>query len=235
MLNKCVPIVDIEYIVFDWDNTIADTSIQMKKVMDQTIETLVNKGIYLKTSLKSGYWNKNLSELMHFKSPHLLVEGKLIYDKFMSQSSDNDVKIFEGTINLLNFLKSKGKKLFIISNKEETLLHKQVKGCKLWPYFEKISGPCSTNEISKPSAKVFPITIGMDILPHMVLLIGDSQVDEETAKNFGCKFIYVNNIGLDTFYDYEEQTTNLNRLLSYFKNSYTDVQYDNENFLRVPL
>lgn len=218
-----ISVEDLEYIVFDWDNTLADTSEQMKNLMDQTVKVLLNKGAHIKINLEWGYWNKSLDELMHFESKKLLAEGKIIYNKFMSESTDHNIKVFEGATSLLTFLKSKGKRLFVISNKEETLLHKQIKNCNLWSYFEKVSGPCPISGISKPSAKVFSNTIGSDILPKVVLLIGDSRIDEETAKNFDCRFMYVNNQKFNTFHSLEGQPTDLNGLLSYFRNSHIDI------------
>lgn len=219
------PLADIKYVVFDWDNTLVETSDNLKNVMDQAINHLVTQGVSFKTNFRPGYWNYPLRELLNLPSQELLFQSKAVYNTFLERSSSSKVVVFEGVVDLLKLLQNLQKELFIISNKREAVLHNQVKESGVLKFFESVVGSCEKTGIQKPSVDVFLRAFGKRVSPDNVLFIGDSSLDEETARNFGCSFIYVISQNFAPDETKKEQRVAFYELITCFKNGYLPVEY----------
>lgn len=93
-------------------------------------------------------------------------------------------KPYEGIINTIDQLQSKGIKLAVLSNKADDLTKKIT--TEIFPnYFEIIQG-LSVEEFKKPNPTVaLQMANKLGVLPNEVLYVGDSGVDMETAVNAG--------------------------------------------------
>lgn len=175
--------------VFDLDGTLADTL--------EDLATAVNYGL-----IKLGYPVHHIDKYNNFVGNGILKlceralpEGKSeslqelhdIFDSFYKNHCMDKTKEYTGITELLRQLSKNGVDIAVATNKDQTFATKIV--AKLFPYikFVKVLGGC--NERPKKPAPDIIYEIKEDREYSEIYMIGDSNVDIETAKNAGMKSI----------------------------------------------
>ncbi len=175
--------------VFDLDGTLADTL--------EDLATAVNYGL-----IKLGYPVHHIDKYNNFVGNGILKlceralpEGKSeslqelhdIFDSFYKNHCMDKTKEYTGITELLRQLSKNGVDIAVATNKDQTFATKIV--AKLFPYikFVKVLGGC--NERPKKPAPDIIYEIKGDREYSEIYMIGDSNVDIETAKNAGMKSI----------------------------------------------
>lgn len=175
--------------VFDLDGTLADTL--------EDLATAVNYGL-----IKLGYPVHHIDKYNNFVGNGILKlceralpEGKSeslqelhdIFDSFYKNHCMDKTKEYTGVTELLRQLSKNGVDIAVATNKDQTFATKIV--AKLFPYikFVKVLGGC--NERPKKPAPDIIYEIKRDREYSEIYMIGDSNVDIETAKNAGMKSI----------------------------------------------
>ncbi len=175
--------------VFDLDGTLADTL--------EDLATAVNYGL-----IKLGYPVHHIDKYNNFVGNGILKlceralpEGKSeslqelhdIFDSFYKNHCMDKTKEYTGVTELLRQLSKNGVDIAVATNKDQTFATKIV--AKLFPYikFVKVLGGC--NERPKKPAPDIIYEIKGDREYSEIYMIGDSNVDIETAKNAGMKSI----------------------------------------------
>lgn len=175
--------------VFDLDGTLADTL--------EDLATAVNYGL-----IKLGYPVHHIDKYNNFVGNGILKlceralpEGKSeslqelhdIFDSFYKNHCMDKTKEYTGVTELLRQLSKNGVDIAVATNKDQTFATKIV--AKLFPYikFVKVLGGC--NERPKKPAPDIIYEIKGDKEYSEIYMIGDSNVDIETAKNAGMKSI----------------------------------------------
>ena len=182
-------------ILFDLDGTIVDTAPDLmaahnhvmkkfghdeKKLED--IKTLAGKGTWLmmQRSFKKEVTNEGVKKEM----------TKEFLD-FYSKNIDKDSKAIKGIVNFLKWAKIKNISTAVCTNKQEKLAIDLLKKIKLFDYFEYIAG-CDTFDFNKPDPRhltnVVEI-IGGDL--KKTIMVGDSEVDANSAHNANIPFVLV--------------------------------------------
>ena len=208
---------DAQHIIFDWDNTLADTSSELRLGMDKTLQVLKERGEELHTPLPSNYWKRPIMDSLVQLDYSLFKTYERIYVDSLRKSALQKVDLFDGVRPLLSFLKGCDKNLYIISNKETELLYKQIELSGLKHFFDKVVGLCPKTGFCKPSPGVFTKTLEKDVHPKDVVFIGDSQIDLKTAKAYGCDFIYVGDANIGEHDNDHTTVKDINGLLAYAK------------------
>lgn len=175
--------------VFDLDGTLADTL--------EDLATAVNYGL-----IKLGYPVHHIDKYNNFVGNGILKlceralpKGKSeslqelhdIFDSFYKNHCMDKTKEYTGVTELLRQLSKNGVDIAVATNKDQTFATKIV--AKLFPYikFVKVLGGC--NERPKKPAPDIIYEIKGDREYSEIYMIGDSNVDIETAKNAGMKSI----------------------------------------------
>ena len=175
--------------VFDLDGTLADTL--------EDLATAVNYGL-----IKLGYPVHHIDKYNNFVGNGILKlceralpEGKSeslqelhdIFDSFYKNHCMDKTKEYTGVTELLRQLSKNGVDIAVATNKDQTFATKIV--AKLFPYikFVKVLGGCNERP-KKPSPDII-YEINGDREYSEIYMIGDSNVDIETAKNAGMKSI----------------------------------------------
>lgn len=175
--------------VFDLDGTLADTL--------EDLATAVNYGL-----IKLGYPVHHIDKYNNFVGNGILKlceralpEGKSeslqelhdIFDSFYKNHCMDKTKEYTGVTELLRQLSKNGVDIAVATNKDQIFATKIV--AKLFPYikFVKVLGGC--NERPKKPAPDIIYEIKGDREYSEIYMIGDSNVDIETAKNAGMKSI----------------------------------------------
>ena len=192
-------------ILFDLDGTIVDTAPdlmlahnhvmkkfghQEKKLSD--IKSLAGKGawVMMQRSFKKEINNEKIKKEM----------TKEFID-FYSKNINRESKPIKGIFEFLEWAKSNNISSAVCTNKQERLAVDLLKKIKLFDYFEYIAG-CDTFEFNKPDprhlTKVVEI-IGGNL--KKTLMVGDSEVDANSAHSANLPFVLVEDGYTEKTYD----------------------------------
>ncbi len=182
-------------ILFDLDGTIVDTAPdlmaahnhvmkkfghQQKKLSD--IKSLAGRGawVMMQKSFKEKVQDEKLKKIMVSE-----------FINFYGKNISNLSKPMEGIEDFLNWAKQKNISMAVCTNKQENLAVDLLKKLKMIDYFEFIAGS-DTFEFNKPDPRhltnVVKIIKG-DI--KKTIMVGDSEVDAQSAENAKVPFILV--------------------------------------------
>ena len=157
---------------------------------------------------KFGYPQKSLDDIKHIagrgawimmqrtfrdeiKDENLKKEMVKEFINYYAKNIDRGSKPIKGVVKFLDWAKSKQILMAVCTNKQERLAVDLLKKINLSQYFEYIAG-CDTFDFNKPDPRhltnVIDI-IGGDI--NKSIMIGDSEVDSQSAYNAKIPFILV--------------------------------------------
>lgn len=128
------------------------------------------------------------------------VKKLLAYDRVIQKESIYKLQIFDGVIEMLDFLKSSGKKLYICTNRTKELLDSVLKANNVTHYFDEVVS-CADAGYKKPNPYCLLDIIRRSGIPaDGFIYFGDSEVDSQFASNAGIEHIifdqYMNNNNL---------------------------------------
>ena len=182
-------------ILFDLDGTLVDTAPDLMGAHNHVMK-------------KSGYPQKSLDDIKHIagrgawimmqrtfrdeiKDENLKKEMVKEFINYYAKNIDRGSKPIKGVVKFLDWAKSKQILMAVCTNKQERLAVDLLKKINLSQYFEYIAG-CDTFDFNKPDPRhltnVIDI-IGGDI--NKSIMIGDSEVDSQSAYNAKIPFILV--------------------------------------------
>ncbi len=192
-------------ILFDLDGTLVDTAPDLM-------------GAYNHVMKKFGFSQKNLGDIKHLagrgawimmqRSLHEEIRDENIKKEMIKEflnhyakNIDNESKPIKGVVDFLKWAQSKKISMAVCTNKQERLAVDLLKKIKLAKFFDYIAG-CDTFEFNKPDPRHLTNVVeilGRDI--NKTVMIGDSEVDSQSAYNAKIPFILVEN-------GYTEKKTN---------------------------
>ena len=182
-------------ILFDLDGTLVDTAPDLMGAHNHVMK-------------KFGYPQKSLDDIKHIagrgawimmqrtfrdeiKDENLKKEMVKEFINYYAKNIDRGSKPIKGVVKFLEWAKSKQILMAVCTNKQERLAVDLLKKINLSQYFEYIAG-CDTFDFNKPDPRhltnVIEI-IGGDI--NKSIMIGDSEVDSQSAYNANIPFILV--------------------------------------------
>ena len=182
-------------ILFDLDGTLVDTAPDLMGAHNHVMK-------------KFGYPQKSLDDIKHIagrgawimmqrtfrdeiKDEKLKKEMVKEFINYYAKNIDRGSKPIKGIVKFLEWAKSKQILMAVSTNKQERLAVDLLKKINLSQYFEYIAG-CDTFDFNKPDPRhltnVIDI-IGGDI--NKSIMIGDSEVDSQSAYNAKIPFILV--------------------------------------------
>ena len=182
-------------ILFDLDGTLVDTAPDLMGAHNHVMK-------------KFGYPQKSLNDIKHIagrgawimmqrtfrdeiKDENLKKEMVKEFINYYAKNIDRGSKPIKGVVKFLDWAKSKQILMAVCTNKQERLAVDLLKKINLSQYFEYIAG-CDTFDFNKPDPRhltnVIDI-IGGDI--NKSIMIGDSEVDSQSAYNANIPFILV--------------------------------------------
>ena len=182
-------------ILFDLDGTLVDTAPDLMGAHNHVMK-------------KFGYPQKSLDDIKHIagrgawimmqrtfrdeiKDENLKKEMVKEFINYYAKNIDRASKPIKGVVKFLDWAKSKQILMAVCTNKQEKLAVDLLKKINLSQYFEYIAG-CDTFDFNKPDPRhltnVIDI-IGGDI--NKSIMIGDSEVDSQSAYNAKIPFILV--------------------------------------------
>ncbi len=205
------------HLFFDLDNTLWDFTSNSKHAMEFTFNKLrlEQKGIIFSDffevyqennhKLWAAFRNKEIKKKELTKQRFQLtfdtlniegIDALTMNDLYLTEMPKQKC-LMEGAIKLLDYLKVKGYKLYIITNGFIEVQHKKMQNSGLTPYFEKVF---ISEELKcpKPGRAIFEHAIkSANAKKANSLMIGDDwSGDVLGAVNFGIDVVYFNPIKL---------------------------------------
>ena len=182
-------------ILFDLDGTLVDTAPDLMGAHNHVMK-------------KFGYPQKSLEDIKHIagrgawimmqrtfrdeiKDENLKKEMVKEFINYYAKNIDRGSKPIKGVVKFLEWAKSKQILMAVCTNKQERLAVDLLKKINLSKYFEYIAG-CDTFDFNKPDPR--HLTNVIEIIGGNInksIMIGDSEVDSQSAYNAKIPFILV--------------------------------------------
>ena len=183
----------IKAVMIDLDGTLLDTASDLAAAANmmlrelgraelplETIQSYIGKGIQklVKRSLTGSLDDEPDAELFDKAMP--------IYERDYAKTLCVNTRPYPGVIEGLNALREAGFRLACVTNKAEAFTLPLLRATGLFDYFDIVlSGDSLPKKKPDPMPLLHACT-HFNILPHEMLLIGDSLNDAEAARAAGC-------------------------------------------------
>jgi phosphoglycolate phosphatase len=183
----------IKAVMIDLDGTLLDTASDLAAAANmmlrelgraelplETIQSYIGKGIQklVKRSLTGSLDDEPDAELFDKAMP--------IYERDYAKTLCVNTRPYPGVIEGLNTLREAGFRLACVTNKAEAFTLPLLRATGLFDYFDIVLSGDSLPKKKPDPMPLLHACIHFDILPHEMLLIGDSLNDAEAARAAGC-------------------------------------------------
>lgn len=183
----------LKIVIFDWDNTLAESRTALVYCVNQILQeyNLPNWNIVSKLRDNNLSFRDNFPRIFGDKAEEAYAKYRVIYKQNIAKM----INTFDGVVDSLIFLKSKGIKIIIMSNKDRELLEYELPLLFDKSLFDKIvCGREAKNDKPHPEHAYHSLD-GMidkkDISEETVWVIGDSPQDSTCAINANVKAIRI--------------------------------------------
>lgn len=182
--------------IFDLDGTLTDTLESLRFSVNETLKELGMKDISkdqcrkfvgngAAVLIRKALEASGDKELVHFE------KAIDIYRRVFDRYCMHQVKPYEGIPELLEYLKSRGMKLGVLSNKPDTQAVHVTEAVFGKQMFDEIQGQRPEVPRKPDPAAALAIAERFGVQPCETLYIGDSEVDAATGKAAGMDTILV--------------------------------------------
>ncbi len=169
---------EIKHVIFDWAGTLYDDHEPSYLTTEQVIKELSGKSITFEEYKE--YFCLPVTPFYRRYGIELSIDeiNTYYFDRYVDNSLKG--KIYEGVIETLDYLRSAGKTMSILSTLRQDLLDKLCEKLDLQKYFKKIHGSvCDKREELKQHL------LELNIPTNKALFIGDTDHDVEAANQDG--------------------------------------------------
>jgi len=176
--------IQLKAVLFDLDGTLIDSK---KNIAAAANAARIHFGMLaLPLEVVTGYigWGiENLNrKTLGTDDPQKLAEGLEVLKAYYREHGVDQVVIYPGVWELLDFLKNRGMKLGLVSNKPHEFTLMTLEELKLSPYFMVALGADATINKKPHPEPLLTVLQRMGVNPSEAVMIGDSPVDVEAAR-----------------------------------------------------
>ena len=178
---------EIGTVIFDLDGTLVDSAPDIADALDELLQERGLEPIGLDGTRKlighgiSNLVKKALALRGQETEPDELASATSLFQQFYATRLPAKAVAYPGVAQCLETLKNEGWRLVVCTNKLEAFSRAILKGLNLESYFEIVAGP-DTFGVAKPNPehllRALPENRPSD---YRVVMVGDSEVDIETA------------------------------------------------------
>ena len=174
-------------IIFDWDNTLADTWPLIQNAIDTTMTAMGHQPWGLEKV------RDNVHKSMRESFPEIFgndwQKAGEIYKNTYRSSHIELIQLLPNALELINAIEKQGIIQFVVSNKIGNTLRKEVAKIGIDQKFFALIGATDANA-DKPSKEPVELALlGSDLDPKKdeIWFVGDTITDVECAYNSGCR------------------------------------------------
>lgn len=194
-------------IIWDWDNTLANTKPAVIKGLNDTMahfgfDMVTDADVKnVMTRHRGEFWTQKFPLEKEGDKPTL--EEAIAYYVSCYQKYSSETVLFEHATDILNFFQSNNIPQVILSNKNHQALVKEVTDKGVFDYFYLVRG--TQGPLGKPE-KAFIQDVLDDLKPEQIIVIGDGESDMLLAKNLSATAFLVHNLDTSLPADYKCKT-----------------------------
>lgn len=180
-----------KYLLFDMDGTIADTDEMIYRTYSELFEKYGN-GVKKEWDEIMYFSGPPLDETLKKYFPHMkLEEIRDIYTQTAEPYYQKTVKVFPHEIETLQYLKSQGYRLAVVTNKATYKAYEVLVSLNISSYFDFVIGREDVS-LSKPSPEgILKAIDRYQAQKEECLYLGDNDIDYITASNAGVDCLIV--------------------------------------------
>ena len=186
----------IKAVIFDLDGTLANTIYDLHKAMNSMLDRLGYKRRTIADLTK--FINNGMREFVRRSLPRdvqnvdfILESAVQIYAEEYEKCYCEKTVAYPGIEAMLMELKSRGYKIAVLSNKQDSFVKEIIYKLFDKKIFTEVRGQSNLPPKPNPSS-IFALCKAMGVKPNKCVYVGDSDVDVETSINAGTKLIAVN-------------------------------------------
>jgi len=173
----------INVFLFDLDGTILDSKSAIVKVFFRLSKKYGSKTFTLE-EIDSQFGNSFKSVMASF-DPEQKDQIQNEYYQLMIEEEQKNAKLFPAIKENIMYLKERGSKIGLVTNKEKLIVLKSLRRFQLFELFNAI---VTINDVQNPKPHQEPVERALEILGASkgeALMIGDSVFDVSAAHNTG--------------------------------------------------
>ena len=188
-----------EIVIFDWDNTLVDAWEPIHYAIQATLRAF-NKPTWPLSETKIRIHRSIRDTIPQYFPEYSEEEVTTVYRNAYKEVQ-NSIKPLEHAIKTLDLLRSTHIEIAIISNKQNTLLNKEIDTLGWREFFYIILGSGDLEEDKPSKITVEEALKQKNVSTDKIWFIGDSPTDMETAYNSGClPVLFGNREYMDSLY-----------------------------------
>lgn len=177
--------------IFDLDGTILDSIKDITLAVNNTLKEFGKPPLKPKEVKKYvGYGGRKLIEAI-FKEPEIVDKALETFRKYYSENPYVYSKLFPYTKQIFRALKKEDKAIVILTNKYENISKDIIKAVGLETYVDLILGADTFNKRKPDPYGIIHVLQSFKLRKQNVILIGDTEVDIQTAKNTEIKSVFI--------------------------------------------
>ncbi|MFA6518564.1 MAG: HAD hydrolase-like protein [Candidatus Shapirobacteria bacterium] len=191
--------------VFDLDDTLVDGRQFCGETIARVI-TNINPSINFDTvvQIHESIRGMTIEDLYLYVIKKLNLKANvtelLKHDHSIQKENIDKMKLFDGVVDILEFLKSNHKRLYVCTNRSKDLMTEVFNANQILPYFDEVIS-CVDTGYKKPNPYCLIDLIKRSGIPaNEFIYFGDSEVDSQFAQNANIDHIifdqYLNNKNL---------------------------------------
>ena len=171
----------VRYVVFDWDGTLADTYPVISAAYKHTFEALGMPPMEY-TEIKKLTSSLANKDTLGYVFGDKKEQAKQVYYSYIEANHKKSLQAIPHAKELLDFCKSKGLQLYLLSNKKRAYLCEEMNYLGFTDYFAKVIAAGDYPE-DKPNPNTVRALFG-NVLPNSedIMVIGDGMADWKTAQ-----------------------------------------------------
>jgi len=191
IVDKSYNLVRPSAVIFDWDNTLVDSWPLIHEAFNHTLKKFGKATWSLEeTKIKV---HRSMKDMLpqHFSDDWQ--EAAKIYRSYYAHIQDG-LEILEMADRTLEVLSDKNIPICVVTNKKNTLIHREIENFQWGKYFRSVIGSGDVPH-DKPAVDGVESVLKTIDLPvsNNIWFVGDSVTDMETAYNSGCAPVFFGN------------------------------------------
>ncbi len=173
-------------IVFDWDNTLADTWPLIHEAINEVMSSY-DKPLWSLQEVKDKIHKSMRESFPEIFGNKWQEAGKIYVDSY-ARNHLSKLSLLPGSLHLLEYLNDNDIRVFLVSNKIGTTLRKEVASLNLGRLFFSVIG---AGDADKDKPSVDPVQLALkgsdvDFVEDEIWFIGDTIADIKCGQN--CSF-----------------------------------------------
>lgn len=185
-----------ELIIYDWDNTLADTANVITNVINR-LRADAGKGPLGRDEILNASGDPDCQWINEFFGASCDENAKKYVKYYDEENKIFETKLLPHALDMIKYVSEIGIPQAVLTNKESAVAHKECTDVGVRDHFFKFVGKYDTPN-KKPAIdgilhiiEHFKQKHGKNLEIDEVWFIGDTMVDVACAGNFGCPMIFV--------------------------------------------